>query len=337
MKEVAIPESLNSKRADLGLSALLEMSRAKVQDMIKNEKIKLVSKAGIENRDIEKETVSKSYILQTGDIFSVDNTQQDKPKLFADIPILYNDKDIVVVNKPAGVATHEAKSFQGADVFNSLVESGVLPSIKDSKIVQDKVYNSKIYNDKEYSDLEDIQPPGIVSRLDVGTSGVLLICKSQLAYDNMLEAFKSHINVVKNYVAVVQGHLKEKFATIDSPIGRSAKRKFRFAIVESGKRAITHYKVRESYSVGDLVDIELATGRTHQIRVHFSEMGHPVLGDTFYGASSQTASDYKLARPFLHSAKLQIIHPVLNKEMEFSAPLPDDLQMAYKLLSAKEF
>ncbi|MDR2799449.1 MAG: RluA family pseudouridine synthase [Bifidobacteriaceae bacterium] len=316
MKEIKISEKENGKRADIGLSAILDISRSQIDQMIKSKKILHFSKKAL----------SKSYILQIDDKFIIDDTKNAKTIPTIDIELLYDDKDIVVVNKPSGVATHAAKSFSGPDVVSSLIAQKVLPKIEDSQI--------KI--DERYLDSENIQPPGIVSRLDVGTSGVLLICKTQIAYNSMLEDFKTHSNIVKNYIAAVQGHLEEKFATIDSPIGRSKKRKFRFAVVENGKRAITHYKVRKSYSAADLVDIELDTGRTHQIRVHFSEMGHPVLGDTFYGASPTLASDYRLIRPFLHSAKLEIMHPILKKKMKFTSSLPDDLMKTLRLLENKE-
>ncbi|KFI84559.1 RNA pseudouridylate synthase [Bifidobacterium pullorum] len=147
-----------------------------------------------------------------------------------------------------------------------------------------------------------------MSRLDVGTSGLMLVCKSELAYKEMRRQFAEH-EVVKTYHALVQGNLKEDKATIDAPIGRAKVSDFRFTVTPAGKEAVTHWDVMERFGEATLVSVNLETGRTHQIRVHFSSIGHPLVGDPMYGANPVMAAELGLERQWLHAVQLEFRHP----------------------------
>ncbi|MDR3128071.1 MAG: RluA family pseudouridine synthase [Bifidobacteriaceae bacterium] len=315
MEIVRIKKSQVNKRVDIGLAETLGLSRSKIQNLINDNRLFLKGKSKI----------TKSYILKLGDKFEYYNCLQKPTRPVVDISVLYNDEQIIVVDKPTGVATHPAESWMGADVFTSLVINGFLPTCKDSPFTT------------QTKGEDTLEPSGIVSRLDAGTSGVLLISKTPESYSKMMESFKFHKDIEKHYIGAVEKHLKHSYGIIDAPIGRSSQKKFHFTINADGKYAVTHYKVIKSWQNCQLLDIRIETGRTHQIRVHFSHLGHPVLGDITYGANSNLAEKYRLTRPFLHSSVLKIIHPITCEKMEFRAPLPKELNLSLGLINQDNF
>lgn len=254
----------------------------------------------------------KSSILQDGDTIVVDQKESAERKeernnksSVCNIPIIYDDDDVVVIDKPVGVASHAAKGWSGPTVPECLEAAGI--DIKTT--------------------LCDESRKGIVSRLDVGTSGLMLVCKTDFAYEEMKKQFANH-SVKKIYHALVQGNLKQNKATIDAPIGRAKVSDFRFTITKSGKPAITHWDVIERFKGATLVKVNLETGRTHQIRVHFSSIGHPVVGDPMYGANPQLGEKLGLSRQWLHAMSLKFKHPRTGELIKVESKYPLDLQHA---------
>ena len=247
---VPAPDALVGKRFDVAVAKMLGISRAKAADLIES------GQARVLGRDI-----SKSSTLQAGETVEFDIVEErSEPEPIAhDMAVVYEDDDVVVVDKPVGVAAHASVGWTGPTVLGSLIDRGVHITSYGAAGRQ-----------------------GIVSRLDVGTSGLMLVCKSDLAYVEMRRQFAEH-EVVKTYHALVQGNLKEDKATIEAPIGRAKVSDFRFCVTPAGKEAITHWDVMERFGEATLVSVNLETGRTHQIRAHMASIGCPILGDSKYG------------------------------------------------------
>ncbi|MFV2086935.1 RluA family pseudouridine synthase [Micromonospora sp. LOL_021] len=220
----------------------------------------------------------------------------------------YADEDIVVVDKPVGVAAHPSPGWTGPTVLAGLAAAG--HTIATSGAAERQ---------------------GIVHRLDVGTSGLMVVAKSEHAYSVLKRAFKER-EVDKRYHAVVQGHLDPLRGTIDAPIDRHPTHDYRWAVVSGGKPSVTHYETVEAFPAASLVDIRLETGRTHQIRVHFSALRHPCVGDLTYGADPTLAARLGLTRQWLHARALSFLHPRTAEEVRFHSDYPDDLKRALAVL-----
>lgn len=296
-------------RFDVCLSKLMGVSRANAISLIESSKAKILNRKS-----------QKSSILQESDVIVVNkeddcacdcasardssSNAQSKPSI-CDLEIVYNDDDVVVINKPVAMASHAAKGWNGPTVPESLEAAGI----------------------RINTTLCDESRKGIVSRLDVGTSGLMLVCKTDFAYEKMKQQFASH-SVSKTYTALVQGNLEQNKATIEAPIGRSKVSDFRFTVTKNGKPAVTHWDVLERFGIATLVSVNLETGRTHQIRVHFSSIGHPLVADKMYGANPKLAEKLELQRQWLHSTKLEFKHPRTGKLVKLESEYPLDLQHA---------
>jgi 23S rRNA pseudouridine1911/1915/1917 synthase len=222
--------------------------------------------------------------------------------------IVYEDDDIVVVDKPVGVAAHPSPGWTGPTVIGALAARGHRISTSGAAERQ-----------------------GVVHRLDVGTSGLMAVAKSELAYSVLKRAFKDR-RVDKRYHAVVQGRLDPLRGTIDAPIDRHPHHDYRWAVVSGGRPSVTHYDTVEAFPAASLVDVRLETGRTHQIRVHFSALRHPCVGDLAYGADPTLAARLGLHRQWLHARELRFVHPSAGSQMRFVSDYPDDLAHALTLL-----
>ncbi|HEU4349119.1 MAG TPA: RluA family pseudouridine synthase [Actinoplanes sp.] len=222
--------------------------------------------------------------------------------------IVYHDDDIVVVDKPVGVAAHPSPGWTGPTVLGGLAAMGQTVATSGAAERQ-----------------------GIVHRLDVGTTGLMVVAKSESAYSALKRAFKER-EVDKRYHAVVQGHLDPLRGTIDAPIDRHPTADYRYAVLSTGKPSVTHYDTVEAFRSASLVDVRLETGRTHQIRVHFSAMRHPCVGDLTYGADPTLAARLGLTRQWLHARELAFLHPRTTDEVRFVSDYPDDLTYALALL-----
>jgi 23S rRNA pseudouridine1911/1915/1917 synthase len=232
------------------------------------------------------------------------------PQIVDGLAVIYRDEHIVVVDKPVGVAAHPSPGWTGPTVLSGLAAIGETVATGGAAERQ-----------------------GIVHRLDVGTTGLMVVAKSELAYSALKRAFKAR-EVDKRYHAIVQGHLDPLRGTIDAPIDRHPTHDYKWAVVSGGRASITHYDTMEAFPAASLVDVNLETGRTHQIRVHFSALRHPCVGDLTYGADPTLAARLGLARQWLHARELAFSHPATGLEVRFVSPYPDDLAHALELLRA---
>ncbi len=299
-----VPDGFDGERVDAALARMTGLSRSRVEDLCEAGEVRRGS-----------ETLAKSSRLRAGELLEVDLPDPRPVEPVATpvegMELLYEDEDIVVVDKPVGVAAHASVGWTGPTVLGSLIDRGVHITSYGAAGRQ-----------------------GIVSRLDVGTSGLMLVCKSDLAYVEMRRQFAEH-EVVKTYHALVQGNLKEDKATIEAPIGRAKVSDFRFCVTPAGKEAITHWDVMERFGEATLVSVNLETGRTHQIRVHFSSIGHPLAGDAMYGANPQLSEALGLERQWLHAMQLEFRHPRTHVWTTVKSHYPADLQHALDVMRAR--
>ena len=292
---IPAPDALIGKRFDVAVAKMMGISRAKATELIETGQARVIG------RDIH-----KSATLQAGDTVEIDvrEERREPEPVSNEMTIAYEDDDIVVVDKPVGVAAHASVGWTGPTVLGSLIQRGV-----------------------HITSMGAAGRQGIVSRLDVGTSGLMLVCKSDLAYKEMRRQFSEH-EVKKTYHALVQGNLKEDKATIEAPIGRAKVSDFRFTVTPAGKEAVTHWDVMERLGEATLASINLETGRTHQIRVHFSSIGHPLVGDPMYGANPRLSQALGLERQWLHAMELEFRHPRTHINTVVTSRYPTDLQHA---------
>ena len=234
------------------------------------------------------------------------------PSVVPGLTVVHSDDHIVVVDKPVGVAAHPSPGWAGPTVVGGLAAMGHRISTSGAPERQ-----------------------GVVHRLDVGTSGLMVVAKSELAYSALKRAFKLR-EVDKRYHAVVQGHLDPLRGTIDAPIDRHPRHDYKWAVVSGGRPSVTHYDTIEAFRSASLVDVRLETGRTHQIRVHFSAMRHPCVGDITYGADPTLAARLHLERQWLHAVSLGFVHPGTRAYVSFSSGYPDDLKRALPRLRGEE-
>ena len=303
LRTLSVPEGVAGERIDSALTRVLGLSRTAVVKLLEDGDITTGGKA-----------MPKSDRVTAGQVIDVlmpapVNTDPIPLTPLEGLTIVYDDQDIVVIDKPIGCAAHPSPGWTGPTVVGALMAAGY------------SVYTSG-----------PAERQGIVHRLDVGTSGLMIVAKSDKAFHVLKDAFRNR-TVEKIYHAMVQGHLDPTTGTIDAPIDRHPKEDHRFAVVATGKESITHYEVIEFYRGVSMVKVELETGRTHQIRVHFSALHHPLVGDTTYGADPVLAKSLQMARPWLHAAQLRFAHPVTGQALDFHAPYPPDLTRSLALLS----
>ena len=257
-------------------------------------------------------TTKASYKTKLGDEITIQKEEPKKVDIIAqDIPIevLYEDEDIIVVNKPKGIVVHPANGNPDGTLVNAIMNlcgnslSGIGGEIR----------------------------PGIIHRLDKDTSGVLIVAKNDIAHINISNQIKNR-QTKKIYIALVRGVIKENEATIDMPIGRSKKDRKKMAATKDGKEAITHFKVLKRYENFTLLEIKIDTGRTHQIRVHLAEIGYPIVGDYVY---SNGKNPFNVEGQMLHARQIEFVHPTTGKEMKIEAPIPEYFQNIIDTCDAK--
>ena len=266
------------------------LSRSYLQKLLKSELV-----------EVDKRTVKNSYKLSAGERIEFEVPEAAEPEIKAeDIPldIIYEDSDIILVNKPKGMVVHPAAGHYSQTLVNGLM------------------YHCR----NGLSGINGVLRPGIVHRIDMDTTGVLIVCKNDFAHNAIAEQLKVH-SITRKYFAIVHGVIQEDEGTVDAPIGRHPVDRKKMSINrKNGKEAVTHYRVLERFRQFTYVECQLETGRTHQIRVHMASIGHPLLGDSVYGPSK---SPFKLQGQTLHAGVLGIVHPRTGNYMEFSAPLPE--------------
>jgi 23S rRNA pseudouridine1911/1915/1917 synthase len=295
-----VPDGLEGERVDAALARLFGVSRTKAADLAKAGEVQ-----------VNHRPAGKSDRVSAGDLLEVSlPSAQESPslKVIAEpVPgmgIIHDDDDLVVVDKPVGVAAHPSVGWTGPTVVGGLAAAGYRIATSGASERQ-----------------------GIVSRLDVGTSGLMVVAKSEYAYSVLKQAFRTR-SVDKKYHALVQGLPDPVVGTIDAPIGRHPNYDYKFAVMDKGKPSVTHYEVIEAFRAASLLDVHLETGRTHQIRVHFSALHHPCAGDLTYGADPKLATRLGLERQWLHAVGLGFEHPGSGRYVTFESPYPPDLQQA---------
>ena len=300
-RTVVVPDGLDGMRVDAGLAKLFGFSRTQAAE---------IAQSGGVVRGTS--TLDKSDSLAAGDVIDVTWEQRSPvevvPQHVPDLRVLYDDDDIIVVDKPVGVAAHPAVGWDGPTVLGALAAAGYRVATSGAA-----------------------ERAGIVHRLDVGTSGLMVVAKSEMAYSALKRAFHDR-EVSKVYHTVVQGHPDPLSGTIDAPLGRHPKSNWKFAVVSDGKPSVTHYETIEAFPGASLLEITLETGRTHQIRVHMSAQRHPCVGDSLYGADPTLSAKLGLSRQWLHAHRLGFTHPRTGQWVEFESPYPDDLQHALDVL-----
>lgn len=289
MKEYIVSQEEKGKRLDAYISsANTDITRTSAQRLIEDGNILVNGK-----------NVKVSYKIQENDKISVEIPKPKQIELKAqDIPIeiIYEDSDIIVVNKPKGMVVHPANGNPDGTLVNA-----IMAICKDS-----------------LSGIGGEIRPGIVHRIDKDTSGLLIVAKNDNAHVKMSEQIKNH-EVKKTYIALVRGVFKENEATIDMPIGRSTSDRKKMAVNKNGKNAITHIKVLKRFDKYTLLQVNIETGRTHQIRVHLSHIGYPIVGDYTY---SNGKNEFDVIGQCLHAQKLEFKHPITQKDMCLEAELP---------------
>jgi 23S rRNA pseudouridine1911/1915/1917 synthase len=302
-RTLIVPEGVAGERIDSALTRVLGLSRTTIVRLIDDGDISSDGRALLKS-----ERVTAGQMI---DVLMPEQVSADPIPLtpMEGLTIVYNDDEIVVVDKPVGCAAHPAPGWTGPTVIGALLAAGYTISTSGPA-----------------------ERAGIVHRLDAGTTGLMIVAKTDRAYLALKEMFRLR-QIEKTYHALIQGHMDPSEGTIDAPIDRHPTQDHRFAVVADGKESITHYQVIEYYRSVSMVKVELETGRTHQIRVHFSALGHPLVGDTTYGADPVLGKSLAMRRPWLHALELRFNHPVSGEALVLNAAYPADLEGSLALLS----
>ena len=299
MSVLLVPDGLDGERVDVAAARMSGVSRSRIADLIEE---------GLVFLDGQK--VSRASVrVAMGQMLDIDlsdpvATPSITPQIVEGMRIVHDDSDIVVVDKPAGVAAHPSLGWDGPSVVEHLAAAGFAISTSGAPERQ-----------------------GIVQRLDVGTSGLMVVAKSEHAYTLLKQAFRDR-TVDKVYLALVQGHPDPFTGTIDAPIGRDHRHDWKMAIVDGGRHSVTHYETIEAFRHAPLLKVHLETGRTHQIRVHMAAVKHPCCGDPLYGCDPVLAKELGLERQWLHAAELSFTHPGRGEWVTFRSDPSEDLQHA---------
>ncbi len=303
LRSLPVPEGLEGERLDAALGRLFGLSRTKAADLAEAGRVTL-----------DGSPAGKSTRVTTGAWLEVELPDPPTPvtvvaETVEGLRIVHDDDDVVVVDKPVGVAAHPSPGWTGPTVVGGLAGAGYRISTSGAAERQ-----------------------GVVHRLDVGTTGLMVVAKSERAYTLLKRQFKDR-TVEKVYHAVVQGQMDPSRGTIDAPIDRHPQHEYRWAVVTGGKPSVTHYETLEAFRHASLLEVHLETGRTHQIRVHTAAMRHPIVGDLTYGADPVLAKRIALYRQWLHAVRLGFEHPGSGEHVEFTSPYPADLQHALDVIS----
>lgn len=300
-RSLPVPDGLDGARVDAALAKMLGFSRTFAADV--------AAAGGVQ---LDGVVLDKSDRLRGGGWLEVEWQPKEGPRIIPlavpELGIVHDDDDIVVVDKPTGVAAHPSLGWEGPTVVGALAAGGFRIATSGAPERQ-----------------------GVVHRLDVGTSGLMVVAKSETAYTALKRAFKER-TVEKIYHAVVQGHPDPLAGTIDAPIGRHPNHSWKFAVTPDGKPSVTHYETLEAFPGASLLEIHLETGRTHQIRVHMAAHRHPCVGDPLYGADPTLSARLGLSRQWLHAHQLAFSHPGTGEWVQFESPYPADFQHALAVL-----
>jgi 23S rRNA pseudouridine1911/1915/1917 synthase len=300
---LSVPAENEGERLDAFLASRVEgWSRARLQRLIEDADVLVNGRA-----------VKSSYKLHPHDEIEVELTPPPSASFAPEnipLDVVHEDDELIVVNKPAGIVVHPAAGVMSGTLANALA-----------------------FHFQQLSTAGGVVRPGIVHRLDKGTSGLMVVAKTESAHENLADQFRDR-EIFKSYVALVHGRVEKRTGQIDQPIARDRGNRTRMAVVRGGRPSLSIYRVRKRFERFTLLNVELKTGRTHQIRVHLAWLKHPVVGDEAYGTGrDKTIPDHKLrsvvaalGRQFLHAEQLGFRHPKTGEEMRFSSPIPVELQ-----------
>lgn len=305
VRALPVPEGLEGERIDAAISRLFGFSRTKAVELIVAGAVTIDGSVPVKSERVQ----AGAWLEVT--LPDVVSSAPIVAEPVEGMRIVFDDDDIVVIDKPVGVAAHPSPGWTGTTVVGGLAAAGYRISTSGAAERQ-----------------------GVVHRLDVGTSGLMVVAKSEHAYTVMKRAFKER-TVTKTYHALVQGHPDPSRGTVDAPIDRHPTHDWKWAVVAGGKPSITHYETLEAFRAASLLEIELETGRTHQIRVHMSALRHPCVGDLTYGADPTLSARLGLTRQWLHAKRLGFAHPSSGQPVSFESEYPDDLQHALDLVAAE--
>jgi 23S rRNA pseudouridine1911/1915/1917 synthase len=303
-RRVPVPDGLDGERLDAALARMFGLSRSAAAELISAGDVLVGGRAA-----------AKSDRVPAGEWLDVTLPPppvplRARPEPVPGLRVVYEDGDIIVVDKPAGVAAHPTPGWAGPTVLAGLLAGG--HAIATSGAAERQ---------------------GIVHRLDASTTGLMVVAKSETAYSALKQAFRER-EVDKVYHALVQGHPDPLRGTVDAPIARHPAGNGRFAVVADGRPSVTHYDTLEAFRAASLTEIILETGRTHQIRVHMSAIRHPCAGDRLYGADPVLAARLGLTRQWLHAVRLGFAHPADGRRVEFASDYAPDLREALGVLAA---
>lgn len=301
-RTLPVPEGLDGLRLDAAISRLFGLSRTAAADLVSSGAASL-----------DGQVSAKSERVTAGALLDVELPDPERsplppPQVVEGLRVVHEDDALLVVDKPVGVAAHPSPGWEGPTVLGGLAAAG-----------------------HQLSASGPAERQGIVHRLDVGTSGLMVLAKSDLAYRVLKEAFRER-TVDKRYHALVQGHPDPLSGTVDAPIDRHPSSAYKFAVVAGGRDSVTHYATLEAFRHATLVEVHLETGRTHQIRVHMAALRHPCVGDVTYGADPTLARSVGLQRQWLHAVRLSFAHPDDGRQVSFQSPYAADLQRALEVL-----
>jgi 23S rRNA pseudouridine1911/1915/1917 synthase len=297
-RSLSVPDGLAGERLDAAMARMFGFSRSRAAELVAAGNVTLDGQPAAKSDRVHPGARLDVEIPATRDPVAV------VPETVEGISIIHDDDAIVVIDKPVGVAVHPSPGWTGPTVVGHLVGAGFRIATSGAAERQ-----------------------GIVQRLDVGTSGVMVIAKSERSYSVLKNAFR-HRTVDKTYHALVQGHPDPLRGTVDAPIGRHPRHDYKFAVMAGGRDSVTHYETLEAHRFASLLEIHLETGRTHQIRVHMAALKHPCVGDVTYGADPVLAQRLGLERQWLHAVRLGFEHPETGEYVEYESPYPQDLQHA---------
>ena len=301
-RSLQVPDGLAGERVDAAMARMFGLSRSRAAELISRHLVL-----------VDGDEVAKSDRVLPGSLVEVTmpveiDPLEVKPEVVEGIKIIHDDDSVVVIDKPVGVAVHPSPGWRGPTVVGHLAGAGFRIATSGASERQ-----------------------GIVQRLDVGTSGVMVICKSERAYSLLKNAFRQR-TVDKVYHAMVQGHPDPLEGTIDAPIARHPGADYKFAVLDGGRASVTHYETLEAHRFASLLEVHLETGRTHQIRVHMAALKHPCVGDITYGADPTLATRLGLTRQWLHAVRLGFEHPESGEQVEYESSYPEDLAHALEVI-----
>ena len=292
-----IDEDTKLDRLDKVLAEKLDFSRKRIKDLLDNDHVLVNNKI-----------MKASYKVCVGDEIEVSIPELDSTEVLPepiDLDIVYEDHDIIVINKPKGMVVHPAPGHYSGTLVNAL-----------------------LYHCKDLSGINGVMRPGIVHRIDKDTSGLLVVAKNDVAHESLSQQLQDK-TCHREYVAIVHNPFTHEHGTIHAPIGRDEKDRQKMAVTaNNSKDAITHFTVLENFKKFAYIKCQLETGRTHQIRVHMSAIGHPLVGDTLYGSDFSDS----ITRQALHSYKISFIHPISHQIVSFTSELPDDIKSSIEAI-----